>query len=168
MIMFLNNKKSFSKLYVFVFNLIKIVTIVFIFRMSLLIFVNAENFGVSLLLCTLFELIFLLIICFFAKHIELACKIPPSSILNLAFYIYHFFLINALFGTSYVGTFYIVLSPIYFFVENINMLFYHPLWNYDIYNGIFSLIFAILFISVLCLKTFKYVVRTNQKKPLQK
>ena len=85
-----------------------------------------------------------------------AClQAPPKSILNLIAYIYAFFLASALFGTSYVGSFYIALSPAYFFVENFNRLFSHPLGSYNIYEAAYSLIVALLFIGVLCIKIFK-------------
>ena len=72
--MFMRGNTSFSKFYIFAFNLIKIITIVFIFRMSLLMFQNAEHFGGRLWLCAIFEIVFLAAIYFIARCTELACK----------------------------------------------------------------------------------------------
>ena len=152
----LSENSAFSKLHIFVSDLIKIITIVFVLRMSLLMFAAGHS-GVRLWLCGLFELAILAAIYFFAKRVAFAYKAAPLSVLNLIAYIYCFFLANAIFGTNYVGGFYLALSPIYFFVENFNRLFSHPLGSYNIYEAAFSLLATALFIATLLrAKIFKW------------
>ena len=144
----LSENSAFSKLHIFVFDLVKIITIVFVLRMSLLMFAAGHSGG-RLWLCALFELAVLAAIYFFAKRVAFAYKTAPLSVLNLIAYIYCFFLANALFGTSYVGGFYLALSPIYFFAENIEKLWRHPLGCESACAAAFSLLAAALFIAAL-------------------
>lgn len=147
-------ERDFSKFYIFVFDLIKIITIVFVLRMSLLMFAAGHG---GLWLCALLELAFLAAIYFFAKRVSFAYKTAPLSVLNLIAYIYCFFLANAVFGTSYVGGFYLALSPIYFFVENIEKLWWRPLGSESACAAVFSLLAAALFIAALLrAKIFKH------------